>query len=252
MKLPDLKRKKIRPRKSQGFEKLWNYFLAIIKLDEVSKQIAGIRGKYNIPLNGYTPENLENYAEMIKISHYSSIPKEGLEIDFPLSDHSLILSLKNEAENICKEYKLYYTYWAVPMLVYILFNTTRKPTREPVNTICAMGCRKEDDEAAYEYFPISIRISPYASRRDIVDYVEKNYKTQIRPRLKLLQDRNCKIGRIRIKPKKEILDFIEAHIDMEDAKLGKLVQETFISKSNYGYAETRRIKTIIRERKKKL
>ncbi len=54
---------------------------------------------------------------------------------------------------------------------------------------------KLDDNA----FPLSLRISPYASQRDLIDYIKRMYEREIKPIQKKYLDEKIKIGKFRSK-----------------------------------------------------
>lgn len=191
--------------KSKGVQKMWNYFLEITKTDYFRNFIKEIRKKYNIPLNGFKDE-----------CHY--IPPK-----------SLSFGQKQEIENeiitkICEKYKLHYFDYYEIIEVYIYYNTLHllgelgscglfrvsdiiEEKEEPFSELF----QRSDDMA----YPIAVRISPYASQRDLIDFIKNRiiWKKEIQFLQNKYKDKNIKIGKIKTK-NKEIQrrnDFIYKH-----------------------------------------
>lgn len=168
--------------RSSGCKKLINSFLDLIKKDSFRKEILKIRQKYNIPLVG------------------RQFSKENLNIAI------------NEFENESAQYELaekfgfYSILWGSFFIACIFFDdidirvlpqfmfdfelcevTDEKSQHEEKFTKENTGYKTEKELVEYKEmrierrqnedneFPIAIRISPYASERDILDFVKRNF-----------------------------------------------------------------------------
>lgn len=95
--------------------------------------------------------------------------------------------------------------------------------------------------------PISINISPYATREDIIDFVKTNYKDFLKPLQDVFVEEGVKIGKFRKRKKEEMFDFIFQNQHLTASKIMKLVVTEF--GEVYGPDEIRKI--LQRERKRR-
>jgi hypothetical protein len=187
---------------SKGAQKMWNYFLDVIKKDYFIKVVDELKTKYNIPKSGFEAAN-ESYH-------------------FPPNNFKQERELRREIiERICKKYELHYFDYSEVILSYIYYNILR-----PVYEFGSCGLFlvsdvvaeiddpfgelvQQSDNASY---PIAIRISPYASQRDLIDFIKNKgiWQNQIEPLQKRYRQSNIKIGKIKTRKRKiqERNDFI--------------------------------------------
>ena len=100
-------------------------------------------------------------------------------------------------------------------------------------------------------YPVVVRISPYASLRDIQALVASMYSDQIRPIQEKYAVESVKIGKIREKDAtvQERNRFIYEHRDLPRKELMRLVNDKFVSKNPLDYAYIAKI--ILTETKKR-
>ncbi len=192
---------------SQGYKKVWNYFLAITKTDYFLQTIGELRKKYNIPPEGFKPKD----------KHYL----------FPPSGVSFEDSKKMRDEirdKICKKYKLHGFDYGEVIQEYVYYGFFH-----PISQINACGLFytydfildkkepfdemvQESDDLAY---PIAIRMSPYATQRDLINYIKIVWDNEIDFLRKKYADPNIKIGKIKSRKIsiQERNDFIYKHRD---------------------------------------
>ncbi len=219
--------------KSKGTQKMWNYFLDVMKKDYFIEVIRTLRLEYEIPDTGFNSEDGHCYRPPHNFKNEEKLRKEII-------------------EKICKKYKLHNFDYSDVILDFIYYNQIH-----PVNELGACGLfrvsdvieEKEDpfgeltqqsDDATY---PIAIRISPYASQRDIVDFIknkviwkkeieflQNKYKDKgikigkIKTKNKNIQQRNSLILRNRKKPLKEIRKMLaQQKIFLDDGHISKII-----------------------------
>jgi len=150
--------------KTQGYKKLWNYFIQITETKPFKEKIARLREKYNIPVSGF------------KLTKHTWIPPE----EWQHKHTEVERQLNDEIEKICEEYGLHFLYWTDSIKELLFFNKVEPYSNE--GDMCLFvdlkvereePFLKEIQDADDVAFPIAIRISPYASQRDIVDFVKK-------------------------------------------------------------------------------
>jgi len=221
---------------SQGYEKLRSYFKEVIRTESFQKQIDSIRKKHNIPLDGFAFDN--NYMPL------------GLPAKWHLenkNDFMATLSISRDIRKLCRRLDLYDSDpWMEILWDYIVYNDSVfifNPSAYAYD-LCLItdGMRPmkdfdpEDPEDKHLFsglsfnthiaFPVAIIISPYASKRDILDFVSKNFKG-IELLQKKYQKKGIKIGKIKIKSKEKRDQFIYEHKGMPLKKIRKLVWQRF-------------------------
>jgi len=240
MKVPRIKFKK-----TQGSEKLKNYFLTLIKSDYFNNFINDCKNKYKIPKNGF-----KGFKTRKKKNRPPRCPDEW---GGKLKLNNNYFKLVKDIENFCKEKKLYYYHFYDGIYNFIVYN---QPINVDFYDLCLMcdlvyrdnirqalkesSSKKEslmlkymDEHMRDEnlLYPVSIKISPYASLRDITDYIRKN--SQI---IKELQkghiNKKIKIGKIKTKKQaiQERNEFIYNNRRESRKKIVSMVSSTFPEK----------------------
>jgi len=182
---------------NKGFQKMWNYFLDITKKEYFNDVIKELRTKYEIPPEGYKLDKKGCYHFPLNSIFRNNFQKEE--------------ELRNEIiEKICCKYQLHYFDFSEILLQYVFYNYI-----ESSHELGSCGLfmvsdvieEKEDpfsdfiqqsDDMAY---PIAIRISPYASQRDLIDFIKNKivWKKEIEFLQNKYKDKNIKIGRVKAK-----------------------------------------------------
>jgi hypothetical protein len=179
---------------SQGTKKMWNYFLDVMKKDYFVETIRELRKKYKIPPNGFDVSTRDSYV----------MPPQG----FDRNNEGELR--KDIIEKICKKYKLHYFDFSDVLLTFVCYDLVNplgqlgtcglfwvsdvvSEKEEPFDGLC-----QQSDDMAY---PIAIRISPYASQRDIIDFIKNKvvWKKEIEFLQNKYKDENIKIGKIKNK-----------------------------------------------------
>lgn len=210
---------------TQGYKKLWNYYLSVVKSDYFQNKILELR-------------------------KLCGIPKEGgickIDIQIPLKDYK---KAKKEIDNLCKKYELHSLDWWELIEEYMFSNLipTEPPQLPFTNSynLCLLAdlaeeraepFNKDTTKADDKIYPIAIRISPYASKRDIVDYVNKMFPL-IKRWQKTYTDPKIKIGKVkRKKPAiQERNGFIYENRGLSINETKKLVEEKFGESLDYEY-----------------
>lgn len=176
---------------TKGYKKLWNYFLDITKKDYFVGIVKELREKYNIP-----PDGLDDREDYI-------FPPIGY-------SHEHFERLREDIiEKICKKYRLHYYDFSEILLGFVYYNIITEP---PWPEICGLfrvadvilekkepfdPLIQEGDDMAH---PIALRISPYASQRDIIDFLKNKFIwTEIESLQEKYKEQNIKIGRVKSK-----------------------------------------------------
>ena len=202
---------------SQSYKKMWNYFLDLSEKDEFKNEIKCIRKKYKIAeLRKDLPEIFRKglYAYMV-LKEFGEIHKEtGL---------------------LCAKYGL--TQSSYSGVLFDLIFTGKK--KEPIYSLGFALCMVRDEEGKFRdtldasndkdlpSYPISIRISPYASERDIISFVKNSYKYFIEPIQRKYRDNKNKLWKIRKKPNSARDKFIYSQKAKPRKQISELVTNKF-------------------------
>ena len=227
---------KIEP--TQGFDKLNNYFNDLVKSNSFQQQIKEIRDKFGISVNSkYT------FWE----NHLESPPKE-FKVNIEIFKH-----LVSAIYRLCESYGLIGIEWFGTIMRYIFSGEIHIRPPDFISPYSYDVCGLKDvyelweemDDPTFgkitEYaqdlenlkYPISIAISPYATQRDILDFVKKNDA-----RIKELQEKYkkaTKIGLVKKKRKRERDDFIYKNRTKTLAETKRLVEEKYGERLDYEY-----------------
>jgi len=227
---------------TKGHKKVMNYIKEAIKSDYFQSEIGKLRKKYSIPANGFksTDEHIEwnNIDTDKRISRFRAVSDDVWKLCAKINLHNF------ECFDLVESY-LYFNnllhYDKRPdFLNLCIISDTIDEIEDPLS--------KEQAEGDNRMFPIAIRISPYASLRNIQEYLEVAYATRIKPLQEKYKKKNALIGRI--KSKNPLVakrnDFIYKNKDLPRKKIKELVEEKFDISLEYEY-----IGKIISDEKKK-
>mgnify|MGYP001576370570 CR=1 FL=1 len=213
-----------RAHSTSGHKKLLAYFTEIVKTDFIQSRASRVRAAFSCPPSGLSKKDGDETL--------SSAWKE-------VQDSDKLVLLNKIIREICKKFSLHYMDWKDAVHYYLFTGKVELLINYlgayNLFDVCDLVEEKiepfgkdyqESDDMA---FPIAIRISPYASLRDLIDFARKAYKTQILPRQMLYRDKNVSIGRIRPKQKKiqSRNDFIYENRHLSRKKIKRLVEEKF-------------------------
>jgi len=244
-----MKNKKPKIRLTKGQIKIFNYFNEVIKTDYFVKTISELRKKYKIPKNGFGIYKEEDGNNLI--------PRRWLQ----KTDSQTKERFFEDAKTICDRFKLKPNYYWYHTILSALFY------KEPVFSfsldLCEIWNLAWESEIVKKFppakiwlknpdanrYPIAILISPYASERDILDFIRKRYATGIFPQQKKCKDSDIKIGRFKLKNQLIQLrnQFIYQHRHLPRKEIETLVRKKLGEILDYGHIG----KIISLERKKR-
>jgi len=174
---------------TQNSKKLWAYFIALTRTDKFQKEVIEIRKLCKIPANGF-----RNRSEFEK--------SEFNKGDWTKNPHQILLK---EESLLCKKYNLFPGHWWIPIENFIFFSKLQKPDMLS-GELCTFWDFVQDSESSWlkstikefnDFYPLGIRISPYATQRDIIDYIKRNSKTLKHFQQQYKKDKN-NISRVRL------------------------------------------------------
>jgi hypothetical protein len=203
-------------RESKDVKKILNYISDLSVTKSFIKDIVQIRKKYLIPIDGFKDEDYEVFEGV------QTIPEIWLSQEDDFFDSYL-----TDKKALMKKYELPFTAGAM-LTGYIEANVLGIPFF--ANGLCTVDDFKSLEESLNDFdvandHPVLIRVSPYASKRDILHFVEISFKNDIKPLQEKYKKKGISLGKARSKKKeiKERNDFIYANKDLPIKEIRKLL-----------------------------
>lgn len=207
--------------KEANRKKGFNNFLEIVKKDWFRDEIARIRQKYDLPLmDGGLAMSFSKPSDIAESDKYDS------------------KVYAKEIESICDKADLNPVEYAHIMTMYLMTGKTadlEEYFKENVRCCCVEDTKESlsclDLTAEYEEnaFPISLKISPYASQRDIITYIQDCYTDTIKPLQEKYQNQKNLTGRVRSKDvdTQKRNDFIYDHRELSLMEIVELTVKEY-------------------------
>ncbi|MEI6479608.1 MAG: hypothetical protein WCO21_02130 [bacterium] len=229
--------------------KVWKYLKGLSEDPGFQRKIRQIRKKHNLPPDGIS-EVLKLRSEATG-QEFVKLPEHLSETDFTKETaqftKELGLSLFwSEAIQYYITYNQWFDFWSFGGLVRV------DDLNEYINGPFLYGGDEEGDldyvKTILEEHPIAITISPYASLRDILDFLKRTYKTHIEPLQNEYKNAEIKLGKMRKRNASVHArnQFIYENKHLASKKLMALINDEFGELLDYTY-----INKIISDEEKK-
>ncbi|MCX6722605.1 MAG: hypothetical protein NT094_00880 [Candidatus Staskawiczbacteria bacterium] len=244
-------------RLNQGKQKLVNFIDDFIKSDFCQEQILKIRKKIGIPVNGFRMEPSERSKIIEKCLYYlpKKIKKGKTIKEINLSIKPILLKLPITSIQILCVLRLYLLY--NEKAYEIITNELRgnlceiDEIRESLLEYEFLGVPEKEVvdiiKKTYDKYPLVIKLHPDLSKRDLLAYVNEywpiiNYN--------LGKYKKSKIGKIRMRKRKERDNFIYKNKSMNREKLTAIVNQKF--EGVIGYGELNKIISLETKRRREM
>ena len=211
---------------TSSFKKTMNYIDGLLEDANFQKEVSKLRKRYKLPKKGL-PETM--YGEF----------NGGKYIEFP--EQVANGNFYPEVVELCEKYALDLM-WSGIFENYIVYNNTDiRNDGKPIEIVDfgylmngPFQYKGEEDNIDYfkntaKTHPVAIFINPYASQREITDYIRKLYKISIEPIQDSYKSPKIKLGRVKKKKAgiKERNDFIYKNRYLPRKKIMELITDTF-------------------------
>ena len=162
--------------------------------------------------------------------------------DSYFADMDLWCDFQIEVQGLAKKYGLSWNWMRETLRDFVIYNKVIEPTSGAVAGISLVDLQhllKKDKfwlKKQAEDFPIAICIHPYASQRDVLDFVKKNFKDVIDKGLEKHRNPEVTIGKKRKKNQrvKERNEFICKNSDLDAGKLWSMIKNEFGDDLDFG------------------
>ncbi len=233
--------------KTSGFAKLWWYFLAITESGEFNKKIKKIRVAHGIPKDGYS------HPDKGEWTHPPFEWKAQKDRD-RLPARSRV---QQDLNSLCVEYSLLPRDWTSLMEDYLFYDHVLFSAEPHARNLCFMSdavtgtdlLGHKIDQTHRQAYPLLIHISPYASERDILDFIRKTFNPEMARILTQYKKSDVKIGKYRKRNQtvRERNQLLKENSSGSNKRLAKTVGEKFPEKPLKVSSIS---KTIAREKKR--
>jgi hypothetical protein len=200
-----------------GQRKILAFMVDLCRNEQFYRAVKQIRNKYNLPESGV---NLfeEGYFvdEWPKKDISSDIAEELKREAYGLAkiSNSGMLQLYPEVFLSLVAYDVVY----IPGYIDFAYIEEKRKLKSVLT-------EKQIDTVIKKEFPITIKISAYASQNEIIDFIENNYETYIKPIQNKNKDKKSKLGSLRLKKDQELLDTVYENSEKTAGKLMSLVAD---------------------------
>lgn len=199
-------------RGNNNLDKEINYYRELIYKKDFISAIEEVRKKYNIV--GFEWNSNDPFCE---------IEKKGFDTQ----------KFYEEIRPIATKYGLLDPWWIPVLASRIMFNedknyleSTKHIIAPPILLFDSLS-NKEMDRLLEKSHPIILRISPYASERDIIKFLTENFKQEIEPLQEEHKNSDLGIGTIRSKKNTERDELIFQNKHLPRKKIAELVFDKF-------------------------
>jgi hypothetical protein len=216
---------------TQGYKKLWNYLLDVAKADFFRNRVSELRVKYNIPNEGFKNGGI--------LFEMPELWQEGYTFK---GKSKLLRRVWVDLGELARKYQLYSPEWKEVLGYYLFYNELKPVYADNIYNLCFLSDLNAEEKTRgkkkrYDrMYPIAIKISPYATERDILDYVKRMFSL-IKEYQQTYKNPEAKIGKVR--RKKESIqqrnNFIYENKKLSLNETRKLVSEKFGEYLDYEY-----------------
>ena len=213
--------------KTSGFAKLWWYFVAITESAVFKQEILKIRATHGILKDGYAlPEKGEWTHPPLEWKAQKDRDR------WPARSRVL-----RDLDSLCMGYALLPRDWTGPMENYLFYNRVLFFPQPHMRNLCFMSdavtgadlLGHKIDDADRQAYPLLIHVSPYASERDILDFIRKTFNPEMARVLTQYKKGDVKIGKYRKRNKtvRERNQLLKEKGGRSDKELAKIAREKF-------------------------
>ena len=231
---------------SQGRVKIENYAKEVGRSARFLTRIDELRKKYSIPTEGFPPNE----------DGHRVLPPRGWEPRFTDKE------LGREVHKLCEDYGLHFLQWSDAVRLVLFYNQPLEAFHGA--DLCMLTDLREEAEEPFTQetqdadnllFPIAVRISPQATQRDIIDFVEKHaffIKQMQEHHLKEVHGQ--KIGKVKKKDPKiaERNDFIYEHRHLSRKEIMHALADNFGPDGIIDYGHISKVISLEKKRRKEL
>jgi hypothetical protein len=221
---------------SHAVRKMFNYFLEIVRRDYFNNFVKEIRKKYHIPLRGFKPKDKIYFYPPQEFFEEGEILDDGIRVMPKDGIQSIAFKKLGEIrkeinEKVCAKYKLPTDAYCYVIEWYIYYDSINFWGDSPLEKNFGLVevdklenyTRKDLKNNQDDLYPIIFKISPYASKNDLIDFVKNKFiwKNRVEPLQALYKNKNIEIGKFKTKDEKiqKRDDFIFEHQDLARREL---------------------------------
>lgn len=237
--MSDKNKKAIKKESVKAQKKMYAYICSLAGNPDFLNAVSVIRTRYSLPEKGFESD-IEDVLDFVE-GLSPSVDEEGNPTDFRKDIYALATQYHVSLAwlEAIQDYVLYDDFFftkisSLVQIVDLLEVINDADTDEEEDSVVLI---RRAFENLSNSFPLAIFVSPYATGRDIIDYVKKEYKKTIEPAQIKHRDSKVKIGKVRHRSGtvQERDLFICKHKDLPAQKIVSLVSKKYGVLLDYSY-----------------
>lgn len=163
--------------RTHGFQVLWRHVQDTVATTAFQKHIQELRNSYAIPSAGFETPQTGSWTH----------PPENWKHGIENGGRAALNEIRVHLKTMCREYSLLPRDWVDIIEGYLFYNKLLLDIVPSARNLCFVadattdkdGLGRDVDDEIKQTFPAALYISPYASERDVIDYIKKVFKPEV-------------------------------------------------------------------------
>lgn len=201
------------------------YFLDLIDRKDFLTEVKKLREKYGIPAEGF--KKGERHISPIPPVYGPSYPKRWDKLTKEPIDQAFWMDLFKDENTLAEKFQIPPNNLNI-VDDFVLYNDTAFVESDMPNLFMIQDCHNHGnhkfiDKEIDNGLPILLRISPYASQRDTLDYIKMVFESEIKPLQEKYVNQDSLLGKIKTRNMSKRNRFIYDHKHLPIKEIEKIL-----------------------------
>ncbi len=238
-------------KESKSIAKVRNYFLDLIDRKDFQEEVVKIRKKYGIPEEGFMKK--ERHITPIPPMYGPRYPKRWENLTKEPIDQEFWVALFNDESKLGEKFQIppsslniiddYVSYNDISLV------ESDTPNLFMIQDYRDLGKYETLDKEINVGFPILLRISPYASQRDTLEFIKSTFESEIKPIQEKHADKASLLGKLKSRKMAARNKFVYEHKQLSYNEIKKILPQEW---KGIGYSDIGKIKSLEKKRRKEV